>query len=91
MTPSKPEDDDSAGLVLVVLDAAGVLVNDPAGLRVLVNLLEYAHQAYSSSGDLGETRPRPVRPFHVVLQMDEEEAERWAQAGAEIEELVVEC
>lgn len=75
------------GVVVVVVDAAEVLSDEPAAeLTTLVRAIAHASEAYAEPIDSGEWWDRPPLPFHVVLQVQEgEEAllrTRWGASGA---------
>lgn len=75
------------GVVVVVVDAAEVLSDEPAAeLTTLVRAIAHASETYAEPIDSGEWWDRPPLPFHVVLQVQEgEEAllrTRWGASGA---------
>lgn len=86
--------DPNAGLVLIVRDAAEVLVEEPREeLEALVTALRAAAHTYATPIDDGEWWDRPAVPLHVVLQADRADAQavadRWGAAGAATAPLVL--
>lgn len=81
------------GLVLLVRDAADVLVDEPREeLEALVTAMRDASDTYAKPIEEGEWWDRPAIAFHVVLQADANSShavvERWSAAGAVTKSLV---
>jgi len=77
------------GIVVVLLDAAQVLADEPAAeLEVLVRAIIHASETYARPVDQGEWWDRPAVPFHVVLHAPVGDAtaitRRWVEAGAAV-------
>ncbi|WP_265338698.1 barstar family protein [Cellulomonas gilvus] len=75
------------GVVIVVVDAVEVLSDDLAAqLATLVRVITRASETYAEPIDSGEWWDRPPLPFHVVLQVREDEEallrRRWGASGA---------
>lgn len=75
------------GIVVVVLDPGDVLVDATgAELGALVRTITHAGETYGQPILSGEWWDRPAVPFHVVLQVQPNEATavrgRWQEAGA---------
>jgi len=66
-----------SGIVVVIFDAGQVLVDDDNDVSHVLGWLSYAYREFSAPIELGEWWDRPAKPFHVVLQMSEEESHRW--------------
>jgi hypothetical protein len=60
------------GLVVAVLGAADVLVEEPLDLPAFRRCVDGAHREYSAAIELGELWDRPAVPFHLVLGAREE-------------------
>lgn len=77
------------GVVVVVVDADHVLVDDPSEqLRSLVHCLVSARREWGRSVVLGKPGDRPVVPFNVVLHAEVAKlhgvSQRWSTAGVSV-------
>jgi hypothetical protein len=77
--------------VIVVLNADEVFADEPAGLPVLVKVLNQAAKEWNEPVAAGESWDRPAVAFHVVLQPSAGDIgsvrKMWAAAGADVENL----
>jgi len=79
-----------SGIVIVVLDAGEVLVEEPqVELEAFIRSIVNASETYAQAIDEGEWWDRPAVPFHVVLQSSSLGVliARWQQAGASVARL----